>query len=419
MFVRYVLQQALQEILLCAAKASVAFRAMIQVTEADFAVRVFFGQAVHGDHRTLQVTPQVMNVAFSVGTGFGKMHDPVLLVMAVQPAVEGGPVWALGFQRRRQCQLPPVPGCSKQVNDGIAPLGHQGCAAEVQGFPAFTIRGDSAPGHRQVNVGVPGQAAAKGMQDGKDPHEYLLFFTNFQDHPGRQPGQVIEQVTVVTEQFPECIWHGEGDVLPGAIGHHGLLLLHPLIGEFLATRGTEPAFAGERHVFTKLTVRVAALVYRDTANVAATGQHSHNVFNNGAAHCLPMFQIEAPPESVAKEQPLKLVKTLNGLILGHDGRHIITVCQNVGPAILIGHGKLEPGISRRKTMLLSLECRACHRVFDANVGHVEFADKGRGLKPVFEKPPHCPKCGERSNEQVYLTEVGQGQLTEAWFQGES
>ena len=196
------------------------------------------------------------------------MHDPVLLVMAVQPAVEGGPVWALGFQRRRQCQLPPVPGCSKQVNDGIAPLGHQGCAAEVQGFPAFTIRGDSAPGHRQVNVDVPGQAAAKGMQDGKDPHEYLLFFTNFQDHPGRQPGQVIEQVTVVTEQFPECIWHGEGDVLPGAIGHHGLLLLHPLIGEFLATRGTEPAFAGERHVFTKLTVRVAALVYRDTANVA-------------------------------------------------------------------------------------------------------------------------------------------------------
>ena len=89
MFVRYVLQQALQEILLCAAKASVAFRAMIQVTEADFAVRVFPGQAVHGDHRTLQVTPQVMNVAFSVGTGFGKMHDPVLLVMAVQPAVEG------------------------------------------------------------------------------------------------------------------------------------------------------------------------------------------------------------------------------------------------------------------------------------------------------------------------------------------
>lgn len=70
-------------------------------------------------------------------------------------------------------------------------------------------------------------------------------------------------------------------------------------------------------------------------------------------------------------------------------------------------------------MLLSLECRTCHRVFDANVGQVEFADQGRGLEPVFEKRPLCPKCGERSNEQVYLTEEGQGQLTEVWFQVET
>ena len=70
-------------------------------------------------------------------------------------------------------------------------------------------------------------------------------------------------------------------------------------------------------------------------------------------------------------------------------------------------------------MLLSLECKTCHGVFDANVGQVQFVDKGRGPEPVFEKSPHCPKCGQRSNEQVYLTEEGQGQLTEAWFQVET
>ncbi len=70
-------------------------------------------------------------------------------------------------------------------------------------------------------------------------------------------------------------------------------------------------------------------------------------------------------------------------------------------------------------MLLNLECRACHRVFDADVGQVRFVDQSRGPEPVFAKAPCCPKCGERSNEQVYLTEVGQGQLTEVWFQVET
>ena len=89
MFIRNVLQQALQEVVLGAVESAVLFGAVIQVAETDFAVPVFFRQPVHGDHGTLQITPQVMGVTLSVGAGFGEVNDPVFLIMAVQPAVLG------------------------------------------------------------------------------------------------------------------------------------------------------------------------------------------------------------------------------------------------------------------------------------------------------------------------------------------
>jgi hypothetical protein len=35
------------------------------------------------------------------------------------------------------------------------------------------------------------------------------------------------------------------------------------------------------------------------------------------------------------------------------------------------------------------------------------------MRPRFEKKLVCPKCGELTINDVYLTELGQGQLTEA------
>ena len=64
-------------------------------------------------------------------------------------------------------------------------------------------------------------------------------------------------------------------------------------------------------MFTKLIIRVAALVDRDIVNVSATGQHLHHGLKNGAAQGLSVFPIEALAEPVAKEQPLKPVKTLD------------------------------------------------------------------------------------------------------------
>jgi len=36
-------------------------------------------------------------------------------------------------------------------------------------------------------------------------------------------------------------------------------------------------------------------------------------------------------------------------------------------------------------------------------------------RPRFEQPIICPSCGERTLDEVYLTERGHGQLTDAVF----
>ena len=35
------------------------------------------------------------------------------------------------------------------------------------------------------------------------------------------------------------------------------------------------------------------------------------------------------------------------------------------------------------------------------------------MRPDFEKPIVCPRCGERTMDEVLLTELGQSQMTEA------
>lgn len=55
--------------------------------------------------------------------------------------------------------------------------------------------------------------------------------------------------------------------------------------------------------------------------------------------------------------------------------------------------------------------RNCRSIFDCDVGAVTLP-KGSD-RPCFEKQIICPRCGERSMDEVFLTELGQSQLTHA------
>jgi hypothetical protein len=63
------------------------------------------------------------------------------------------------------------------------------------------------------------------------------------------------------------------------------------------------------------------------------------------------------------------------------------------------------------TMFLNFECKKCHHYFDSDVGQITFDEN----PPRLEKKPVCPDCGERTIKEVYLTEIGQGQLTEIFM----
>ena len=62
-------------------------------------------------------------------------------------------------------------------------------------------------------------------------------------------------------------------------------------------------------------------------------------------------------------------------------------------------------------MEINLECRNCGTIFDCDVGAVSLHEGSD--RPCFEKKIISPLCGERSMDEVFLTELGQSQLTHA------
>jgi len=62
-------------------------------------------------------------------------------------------------------------------------------------------------------------------------------------------------------------------------------------------------------------------------------------------------------------------------------------------------------------MTINFECKGCHQEFDCDVGDIGIDEKT--LRPDFEKSIICPRCGQRTIDEVLLTELGQSQMTEA------
>lgn len=62
-------------------------------------------------------------------------------------------------------------------------------------------------------------------------------------------------------------------------------------------------------------------------------------------------------------------------------------------------------------MEINFECINCRCIFDCDIGAVTLSEDS--YSPCFEKKIMCPRCGERSMDEVFLTELGQSQLTEA------
>ena len=60
-------------------------------------------------------------------------------------------------------------------------------------------------------------------------------------------------------------------------------------------------------------------------------------------------------------------------------------------------------------MIINFECKKCKTIFDCDVGNGKI--NRTIMRPEFEKEIICPKCGKKTIDGVYLTELGQSQLT--------
>jgi len=72
---------------------------------------------------------------------------------------------------------------------------------------------------------------------------------------------------------------------------------------------------------------------------------------------------------------------------------------------------LAPYKKKEKEVEINFECQKCKNIFDCEVGRVSIDETT--MRPVFKKKLVCPRCGELTMNDVHLTEIGQGQLTEA------
>jgi len=62
-------------------------------------------------------------------------------------------------------------------------------------------------------------------------------------------------------------------------------------------------------------------------------------------------------------------------------------------------------------MTINFKCKKCRKEFDCDVGKIGINEKT--MRPNFEKPIVCPQCGNRTIDEVLLTELGQSQMSEA------
>lgn len=62
-------------------------------------------------------------------------------------------------------------------------------------------------------------------------------------------------------------------------------------------------------------------------------------------------------------------------------------------------------------MEIRFECKKCRKEFNCEMEKIGINEQT--MRPTFEKPIICPRCGKKTIDEVLLTELGQSQMTEA------
>ncbi len=218
----------LQHLLLADFLAFVLLRAVIVVLMHHGTASVV-AQLRSGHRRALQVPAKVFYAAPGTARLFGKMHFPGAAILRMQITVP--PIFITEMTEARQASRVDLRVVvAQQVNHGVALDLPDLFLFKEQLPPGAVFDVEAATGDGYVDMRVLIELPAVGMERTKDTDFDPLLARPAEHGAGGAAKQVIEQGPVVIEERPQQVRHGEGDVLPVAVGQDVLLLGNPLLG---------------------------------------------------------------------------------------------------------------------------------------------------------------------------------------------
>ena len=137
-------------------------------------------------------------------------------------------------QPRQAAGVNQVIAVAQQAGDRPAPDFLHGVLLKEDIAPDAVFNIEPATGDGQMNVRMPVELTATGVQGTEDADLNTLFTRPPEHGAGGSPEQGIKQGPVVVEEGPQQVGHREGDMLPVAVGKDMSLLRHPLLRSFEA-----------------------------------------------------------------------------------------------------------------------------------------------------------------------------------------
>ncbi len=223
----------LQHLLLADFLAFVPLRAVVVIL-MDHSTAAVVAQLRSGHRRTLQVAAEVFHAAPGAAGLFGEVYLPGTAILRMQVTVP--PVFVTDMAEARQgTGIDARIAVAQQVNDRVVPDGFYLFLFKEQRPPDVMFDVKATVGNGDMDMRMLIELSAVGVERAEDPHFDALLVCPAEHGTGRTAEQIVEQGPVVVEERPQQMRHGEGNMLPVAVGQDVLLFGNPLLGGLEAT----------------------------------------------------------------------------------------------------------------------------------------------------------------------------------------
>ena len=191
------------------------------------------------------------------------------------------------------------PDAQQQLADIPHPSGAHGILPEADFLP-LSVLIDAATGDRNVDMRMPVEATAVGMDGAENADIQPAFTGGIQQVIHRQTAEVVEQPAVDLKQGPERIGKSEDEMYPVAVRQTVKLGGNPQVGGFFAAGGAGAAVAGTGDVFNMVATGIIAAIFLHAGDAGATGKHFCDGFDFDIAQATGIK--EGGPALVSGEQ---------------------------------------------------------------------------------------------------------------------